>query len=129
MLLFGFTVLGCLAFRTYETGPPIADKVVSQDGKLLFTGGDVIAGQKLFLHNGLMEYGSVLGHGAYLGPDFTADYLHRAAEIVTREYGGAASDTAAKQGIPHVKPNRDAQSPLTHTPHPTPGHASAYVCG
>ena len=32
VLLFGFTVLGFLAFRTYETGPPIADRVVSQDG-------------------------------------------------------------------------------------------------
>ena len=67
VILFGFTVLGFLAFRTYETGPPIADKVVSQDGTVLFTGDDVIAGQKLFLHNGLMEYGSILGHGAYLG--------------------------------------------------------------
>ena len=36
VLLFGFTVLGFLAFRTYETGPPIADRVVSQDGQVLF---------------------------------------------------------------------------------------------
>ena len=34
----------------------------------------------MFLHNGLMEYGSAFGHGAYLGPDFTADYLRRAVE-------------------------------------------------
>ena len=115
VILFGFTVLGFLAFRTYETGPPIADKVMSQDGKLLFTGDDVIAGQKLFLHNGLMEYGSVLGHGAYLGPDFTADYLHRAAEIVTREYGGAASDTAEKKVIADFKTNRYDESSRTLT--------------
>ena len=90
VILFGFAVLGFLAFRTYETGPPIADRVVSQDSKVLFSGDDVIQGQKLFLKNGLMQYGSIFGHGAYLGPDFTADYLHRAAEIVTREYGGVA---------------------------------------
>jgi nitric oxide reductase subunit B len=115
VILFGFTVLGFLAFRTYETGPPIADKVVSQDGKLLFTGDDVIAGQKLFLHNGLMEYGSILGHGAYLGPDFTADYLHRSAEIVTREYGGTASDTAEKKVIADFKTNRYDESSRTLT--------------
>ena len=41
-----------------------------------------------------MEYGSVYGHGAYLGPDFTADYLHRAALFVNRRYGGERSDRA-----------------------------------
>jgi len=117
VVLFGFTVLGFLAFRTYETGPPIADRVVSQDGKVLFTGADVTAGQELFLKNGLMEYGSVFGHGAYLGPDFTADYLHRAAVIATRQYGGSASDTAQLQVIKDFKTNRyDATTrTLTYT--------------
>ena len=36
----------------------------------------------MFLHNGLMEYGSAFGHGAYLGPDFTADYLRRSSDLV-----------------------------------------------
>ena len=48
---------------------------------MLFTGDDVSEGQKVFLHNGLMEYGSAFGHGAYLGPDYTADYLRRAVEL------------------------------------------------
>ena len=48
----------------------------------------MIAGQEVFLRNGLMEYGSIFGHGAYLGPDFTADYLHRAALIAIDHYGG-----------------------------------------
>ena len=117
VILFGFAVLGFLAFRTYETGPPIADRVVSQDGKALFSGDDVIKGQKLFLKNGLMEYGSVMGHGAYLGPDFTADYLHRAAESVTRQYGGAASSTAQAKVIEDFKTNRydEATKTLTYT--------------
>src|SRR5665647_1103816 len=117
VVLFGFTVLGFLAFRTYETGPPIADRVVSQDGTVIFTGADVTAGQELFLKNGLMEYGSIFGHGAYLGPDFTADYLHRAAVIATREYGGPASYTAQMQVIKDFKTNQyDAASrTLTYT--------------
>jgi nitric oxide reductase subunit B len=115
VVLFGFAVLGFLAFRTYETGPPIADKVVSQDGTVLFTGDDVIAGQKLFLKNGIMEYGSIFGHGAYLGPDFMADYLHRSAQIVTREYGGSASGTAAQKTITDFKTNRYDEASKTTT--------------
>src|SRR5471030_180983 len=117
VLLFGFTVLGFLAFRTYETGPPIADRVVAQDGQVLFTGADVTKGQQIFLSDGLMENGSIFGHGAYLGPDFTADYLHRAAEIATREYGGSGSDTARQRVIEDFKTNRydPASKTLTYT--------------
>jgi hypothetical protein len=46
-----------------------------------------------------MEYGSIYGHGAYLGPDFTADYLHRAALLVIDEYGGPSSDQARARTI------------------------------
>ena len=51
---------------------------------------DIRAGQEAFLTYGLMQYGSVYGHGAYLGPDFTADYLHRSALEMHRAYGGDA---------------------------------------
>ena len=115
VVLFGFAVLGFLAFRTYETGPPIADKAVSESGQVLFSGDDVIKGQQLFLRNGLMEYGSIFGHGAYLGPDFTADYLHRAAVIATREYGGAGSETAEKQVIRDFKTNTYDEASKTVT--------------
>src|SRR5262249_53209438 len=47
-----------------------------------------------FLTFGLMHYGSVYGHGAYLGPDFTADYLHREAELMTEYYGGGPAAEA-----------------------------------
>ena len=82
VFLFGFLILGLLAWQTYTGQPPIPARTVDSAGNLLFTGDDVLAGQGVFLRNGLMEYGSIFGHGAYLGPDFTADYLHRAALIV-----------------------------------------------
>ena len=91
---FGFIVLGLLAYRTYTGQPPIPGKVADSAGRVLFTRSDIVAGQEAFLRNGLMEYGSIFGHGAYLGPDFTADYLHRAALIVNSRYGGLASDRA-----------------------------------
>jgi nitric oxide reductase subunit B len=99
VVLFGFFVLGLLAYRTYQAKPPIPDRVVDQQGQTLFTERDVERGQEVFLGNGLMEYGSVFGHGAYLGPDFTADYLRRSSDIVREANGGSASDTAARQTI------------------------------
>src|SRR6187200_467595 len=99
VVLFGFFVLGLLAYRTYQAKPPTPDRVVDPRGRVLYTGGDIRAGQQVFLHNGLMEYGSVFGHGAYLGPDYTADYLRRASDFVRRAYGGPASDTAGRRTI------------------------------
>ena len=80
VLLFGFFVLGLLAYRAYTASPPIPKRVISPSGETVFTREDVMDGQALFLGRGLMEYGSVYGHGAYLGPDFTADYLRHASE-------------------------------------------------
>jgi nitric oxide reductase subunit B len=59
---------------------------------VLFTGADIQTGQEVFLKNGLMEHGSLWGHGAYLGPDYSAEYLHRLSEvtldtITTGRYG------------------------------------------
>ena len=82
VIILGFFVLGLLAYRTYSADPPIPERVVDPAGSTLFTGDDISEGQQIFLRNGLMEYGSIFGHGAYLGPDFTADYLHRAALVV-----------------------------------------------
>ena len=81
VMLFGFFTMGLLAYYTYTDEPPIPAQVVDANGKVIFTGKDIIAGQQIFLKNGLMEYGSIFGHGAWLGPDYTADYLHRAAEL------------------------------------------------
>jgi hypothetical protein len=67
VVLFGFFVLGLLAYRTYEAKPPIPERVVDPGGAVLYTERDVERGQEVFLNNGLMEYGSVFGHGAYLG--------------------------------------------------------------
>ncbi len=95
VLLFGFFVLGFLAYRTYTSAPPLPAKVVDPQGLVLFTRADILAGQQVFLRNGLMEYGSVFGHGGYLGPDYTADYLRRSAEFAALRNGDATTNSAA----------------------------------
>lgn len=125
VMVFGFFVLGLLAYRTYTDEPPIPGKAVDAVGQVLFTRADVVAGQEVFLRNGLMEYGSIFGHGAYLGPDFTADYLHRAALEVTSQYQKSGFDQASAQTIQDFKTNRydSATDALTFTA----GQASAFA--
>ena len=106
VVVFGFFVLGLLAYRTYTDEPPIPERTAGEGEETLFTHQDVIDGQGVFLRNGLMEYGSIFGHGAYLGPDFTADYLHRAALLVIDEYGGPSSDQARARTITDFTSNR-----------------------
>src|SRR5262245_41133922 len=113
VFVFGFFILGLLAYRTYTNEPPVPNKVVDPSGNELFTGDDIISGQQLFLKNGLMQYGSIFGHGAYLGPDYTTDYLRRAALVVREAYGGEQSDRAKLQTIEDFKTNRYNQETRT----------------
>ena len=102
VFILGFFGLGLAGYLNYRDEPPMPAKVVTPSGETLFTLDDVIAGQKVFLANGLMEYGSIFGHGAYLGPDYTADYLHREIDAMrslatsqSAGTGGAATGSAA----------------------------------
>ena len=78
-LVIGFAVLIWLSTKSYQDAPPIPGKVVSAAGDILFTREDILTGQQVFLKYGLMENGTIWGHGAYLGPDFSAEYLHTLA--------------------------------------------------
>ncbi len=51
-------------------------------------------GQQIFQRYGLMQFGSIFGHGAYLGPDFTAQYLHGSATAAERFYSGQGGSPA-----------------------------------
>lgn len=94
VMIFGFFVMGLLAYRTYTASMPMPDKVVTESGQVVFTGDEITRGQELFQSRGLQEYGSIVGHGAYLGPDHTADYLRRATEdVATQLRDGGMADT------------------------------------
>ena len=105
VFVLGFFVLVLLAYRTYESDPPIPDRATDPAGNVVYTGSDIREGQKVFLNKGLMEYGSIFGHGAYLGPDFTADYLHRSSTSVRDQLGGEGSDSARQQTIDQFQSN------------------------
>lgn len=77
----GLAVLVWIAIHTYtgDVGTPIPTRVVDMNGQTVFTGSDIIVGQQVFQKHALMENGTIWGHGAYLGPDFSAAYLHQLA--------------------------------------------------
>ena len=99
-MLIGFSVLILVAVLAYRDAPPIPDKVVSASGETLLTGRDIMAGQEVFLKYGLMENGTIWGHGAYLGPDFAASYLHTlgidAAEAQAQKLFGRRMDQLSR---------------------------------
>ena len=81
VMIAGFSVLSIVTVLTYTNAPPIPEQVTDVTGSVLFTGADIQMGQEVFLKYGLMEHGSLWGHGAYLGPDYSAEYLHRLSEV------------------------------------------------
>ena len=76
VLVFGFSVLILLTVKVHHDAPPIPLQVVDSAGMLIFGKQDIQRGQQVFLRYGLMDNGSIWGHGGYLGPDFSAQYLH-----------------------------------------------------
>jgi nitric oxide reductase subunit B len=71
-----FAVLGYYGREIYRQAPPIPERVAS-DGRTLFTGQDIRDGQNVWQSFGGQELGSIWGHGSYVAPDWSADWLHR----------------------------------------------------
>lgn len=79
VVVISFAVLSYYGVEIYRQAPPIPDKVVTTDGKVLFTGQDIKDGQNVWQSIGGQELGTIWGHGAYQAPDWSADWLHKEA--------------------------------------------------
>ncbi|MFN8065704.1 MAG: nitric-oxide reductase large subunit [Vicinamibacterales bacterium] len=94
VVALSFAVLGWTGVRIYQLAPPVPDEVATPDGRVLFRGEDIHTGQNVWQALGGMELGSVWGHGSYVAPDWTADWLHRELTHVLDGWatqGGATS--------------------------------------
>jgi nitric oxide reductase subunit B len=105
VVIVSFVVLGWIGVRIYQEAPPIPREVVTTDGSILIQPGDIEAGQNVWQSMGGMELGSIWGHGSYVAPDWTADWLHREALFVLDEWaragtGSAYADLSAEQQAP-----------------------------
>jgi nitric oxide reductase subunit B len=82
VVVLSFSVLGYFGHRAISNAPPIPREVVTTDGRLLFDGETILDGQNVWQSLGGQQVGSIFGHGAYVAPDWTADWLHREAMFV-----------------------------------------------
>lgn len=74
-----FSVLLLLGSEVYQQAPPIPGSVQTSSGEVLYTRADIERGQNTWQSMGGMQQGSIWGHGGYLAPDWSADWLHREA--------------------------------------------------
>ena len=86
ILVFSFAVLGWIGTRIYQEMPPITARVVTTTGQVVVASGEVGRGQNVWQSMGGMETGSLWGHGSYVAPDWTADWLHRELVFVLNEW-------------------------------------------
>ena len=82
VIIISFTVLGLIGVKIYQQAPPVPEKVITTTRETVFTKEDIQEGQNVWQAMGGMEVGSVWGHGSYVAPDWTADWLHREAMFV-----------------------------------------------
>lgn len=86
---FSFLVLGWIGTRIYQEMPPIPAQVVTTDSQTLISTNEISAGQNVWQTLGGMEVGSIWGHGSYVAPDWTADWLHREAVFILEDWSQA----------------------------------------
>lgn len=72
-----FTVLLGAGVAIWKNAPPIPEIVRSPQQETILTATEIQAGQETYLARGGQDIGSIWGHGGYLAPDWTADFLHR----------------------------------------------------
>jgi nitric oxide reductase subunit B len=110
VMIASFAALLGVGLHGLSQAPPIPDRVVTVDDagreRLVFDGETIRRGQGVWQSLGGQEVGSVFGHGAYVAPDWTADWLHR--ELVL------SLDARARMqsGVAYAQLDPDAQAAL-----------------
>lgn len=98
-LLLVFTVLLVGGYWIFKTEAP-RPLVVNENGDVLFTKSSIKGGQAVFQKYALMDYGSVLGNGSYMGPDYTAEalkiYTQGMQDFYAKKDHGMSFDELAK---------------------------------
>jgi nitric oxide reductase subunit B len=77
VMVTSFAILGYYGGEIYRQAPPVPERVVTSEGELIWRGADIKDGQNVWQSIGGQQLGSIWGHGAYVAPDWSADWLHR----------------------------------------------------
>jgi nitric oxide reductase subunit B len=118
LLAVSFAVLLWVGGEIHRHAPPLPEQVVDEAGALIFTRADIETGRTVWQSIGGQQLGSIWGHGGYVAPDWSADWLHREAVALregwaANEYGRPYAELAPEQQaaldsrVPRVlRPNR-----------------------
>ena len=133
-----FVMFGALLWfgrEIYHAAPPIPERVQTTEGQTLYTLDDIQRGQNVWQAMGGMQQGSIWGHGGYLAPDWSADWLHREAsallDIRARAEGSSSfaslspREQAADEAELRVDMRRNTYDPATGVVTITPERAAA----
>ncbi len=97
VLIISFSVLGGVGIKIMHNAPPIPSQVVASNGQILFSGSVIQDGQNAWQSIGGQEVGTIWGHGSYVAPDWSADWLHRECVFLldhwAKELGAASYET------------------------------------
>jgi len=86
IFVFSFAILGWVGTEIFRQAPPIPREVVTTDSQVVIGSEEITNGQNVWQAMGGMESGSIWGHGSYVAPDWSADYLHREALFILNEW-------------------------------------------
>jgi nitric oxide reductase subunit B len=109
VVVASFAVLGGVGYHTLNNAPPIPTQVVTTDGHVLFSGETIRDGQNAWQSIGGQEIGSVFGHGAYVAPDWTADWLHRESVYILDQWAKEAGTQSYSAAVPELKASLQAR--------------------
>jgi nitric oxide reductase subunit B len=97
VMVASFAVLGGVGIKVLSNAPPIPTQVVTTGGRVVFMGSTIQDGQNVWQSIGGQEVGTIWGHGSYVAPDWTADWLHRECNFILDRWAtqsGAANYAA-----------------------------------
>ena len=116
VVVASFSVLGYFGNKAIQNAPPIPREVVTTDGRVVFNDETIRDGQNVWQSIGGQEVGSIFGHGAYVAPDWTADWLHRESlftlDAWARAEGAASFDAldAERQAVLRARLEREMRT-------------------
>jgi len=124
LLIGSFGVLLWSGNQIYQNAPPMPERVVSSDASVIYTRAEIEKGRQVWQSMGGMQLGSIWGHGGYVAPDWSADWLHREAMALLdqwsqREFGApgydqlSAEQQAALQGRLRTRMRANTYDPET----------------
>ncbi|MDN3667319.1 nitric-oxide reductase large subunit [Algibacter miyuki] len=87
VVILSFIALIWVGTEVYQKQPPIPETVIIKEtGQTIFTKEDIQTGQNVWESIGGMEVGSIWGHGSYVAPDWSADWIHKEAVFMLNSW-------------------------------------------